>query len=142
MTSFFLRSLPSDAKGTVINMTSGLAYLVMPGYSAYSLGKLVNLQMAAQVAAENPNVTSVALHPGVVHTEMTTDAFKRFALDTPELLGGIAVWLSTEKASFLSGRFVASNWSVDDLYERREEIKSGNQLQMDLQGTFGVGQFN
>lgn len=142
MTSYFLKSLPRDTKATIVNMTSGLAYQVMPGYSAYSLGKLVNLQMAAHVAAENPYVTSVSLHPGVVNTEMTVDAFKRFALDSPELVGGIAVWLSTEKAAFLSGRFVASNWSVDDLYERREEIKSGKLLQMDLLGNFGAEQFN
>ncbi|KAH6880662.1 hypothetical protein B0T10DRAFT_446296 [Thelonectria olida] len=142
-TTYFLKSLPSDdTKATIINMTSGMAYGIFPGASAYSIGKLNNLQLAALVAAENPNVTAIALHPGVVMTDMLAPEFKRFAFDTPELVGGTAVWLATEKAKFLSGRFVGCNWNVDDLYERREEIQSGKLLQIDLTGTFGADQFN
>jgi hypothetical protein len=118
-----------------------MGYMVLPGNSAYSLGKMVNLQMAAFVAAENPNVTSVALHPGVVDTEMTVESFKRFALDTPELIGGTGVWLSTDKGRALSGRFVACNWDVNDLTERAEEIKTGGLLQMNLTGKLGAEQF-
>lgn len=141
VTSHFLRSLPAASRGTVITLTSGMGWLVSPGASAYSLGKLVNLQMAAYVAAEAPNVTSVALHPGVVATDMTQESFRRFALDSPELVGGVGVWLATERARFMSGRVMNSNWNVDDLYERREEILEGKLLQIDLRGTFGPEQF-
>lgn len=141
MTSHFLKSLPSTSHGTIINLTSGMGYGIYPGNSAYSLGKLVNLQMATLVAAESPNVTSVSLHPGLVSTDMVVDSFQKFALDTPELVGGVAVWLSTEKARFMNGRFMNSNWDVDDLFERREEVQSGKLLQIDLQGTFGAEQF-
>lgn len=141
MTTHFLKQLPSTAHGTIISLTSGMAYGVYPGNSAYSLGKLINLQMATLVAAESPNVTSVALHPGVVMTDMTAPEFRKFALDTPELVGGVAVWLSTEKARFMNGRYMNSNWSVDDLYEKREEIQSSKLLQIDLQGTFGAEHF-
>ena len=72
---------------------------------------------------------------------MATDSFKRFALDTPELVGGTAVALCTEKGRGLTGRFVACNGSIDDLVERVEEIKAGKLLQIDLAGTFGVEQF-
>lgn len=142
MTTNFLKSLPEESHGTIINLTSGMAYGIYPGNSAYSLGKLVNLQMAAYVAAESPNVTSVSLHPGIVHTNMTTQSFKKFALDTPELVGGVAVWLSTEKAKFMNGRYMNVNWNVNDLYERREEIQEGKLLQIDLRGNFGVEQFH
>lgn len=144
MTSHFLRALPAGAaaaRGTIITLTSGLAWLVDPGNSAYSLGKLVNLQMAAYVAAEAPGVTSVSLHPGIIPTDMTQESFRRFALDTPELVGGVGVWLATDRARFMDGRVMNSNWHVDDLYERREEIVGGNLLRMDLQGTFGPEQF-
>lgn len=141
MTSHFLKSLPKESPGNIINLTSGASYGVYPGMSAYSLGKLINLQMTTYIAAENPNVTAMALHPGVVDTEMTVDSFKRFALDTPELVAGVAVWLCTEKAKFLNGRYVNSNWSVDDLYKRKDEIQSGKLLQIDLTGTFGAEQF-
>lgn len=141
MTSYFLKALPSTSQGTIINMTSAMGYGIYPGHSAYGLGKMINLQMAAYVAAETPNVTSVSLHPGVVSTDMVVDSFAKFALDTPELVGGTAVWLSTEKAKFMDGRYMNSNWNVDDLYERREEIHQGNLLQIDLRGTFGADQF-
>lgn len=141
MTSNFLKSLPAESHGTIINLTSMMAWGIFPGSSAYSLSKLINLQMAAYVAAESKNVTSVSLHPGVVKTDMTLESFRKFALDTPELVGGVAVWLATEKARFMNGRFMNINWNVDDLYERREEIQQGNLLQIDVQGTFGAEQF-
>lgn len=152
MTSYFLKSLPAsgaqrdNGHHTIINLTSGMGWGIYPNSSAYALSKLINLQMAAYVAAESqqpqsPAVTSVALHPGIVQTGMTLDSFKKFALDTPELVGGVAVWLATAKARFMNGRVMNSNWNVDDLYERREEIVSGKLLQIDLLGRFGAEQF-
>jgi hypothetical protein len=97
--------------------------------------------MAAYIAAESPNVTAVALHPGIVMTDSTMDVFKQFALDTPELVGGTAVWLSTEKAAFLSGRYVAANWSVDELARRKDEIVSKGELTIQIAGKLGKEQF-
>ncbi|KAL7907508.1 hypothetical protein GGI35DRAFT_470707 [Trichoderma velutinum] len=142
MTTYFLKSLPHDHRGTIINLTSGMAFGVYPGNSAYSLGKLLNLQLAAYVAAENSNVTSVALHPGLVHSGTTAPAFERFALDTSELVGGVSVWLSSEKGRFMNGRYMNVNWSVDDLTRRQEEIKKEGLLQIDLTGKFGYQQFS
>jgi hypothetical protein len=75
-------------------------------------------------------------------TNSVTDAFKRFALDTPELVGGIGVWLATDKARFLSGRFISANWSVDDLMARKDELIAGNDLKIVYQGKFGLDQFH
>jgi len=36
---------------------------------------------------------------------------------------------------------VVSEWSVDDLVERKGEIEEGGLLRMDLRGTFGREQF-
>jgi short-subunit dehydrogenase len=141
MTTHFLKSLPSTKRGTIINLTSGIVHGIVPAKSAYSLGKLISLQLTPYVANENPNVVCVSLHPGIVMTDMTDEMFKPFALDTPRLAGGTAVWLATEKAKFLSGHYVDTAWDVEELYERREEITSGQLLQMGLQGTFGPEQF-
>jgi NAD(P)-dependent dehydrogenase (short-subunit alcohol dehydrogenase family) len=138
----FLKLLGKERKGSIINLTSTLAYRAIPTTSSYSLSKLVSLQIQAFVAAENPNVTAVSLHPGIVLTDMTMDMFRPFAKDTPELVGGIAVWLSTEKAAFLSGRYVESNWSVDDLAARKDEIVSQGKLSIVLKGEFGKQQFD
>ena len=69
------------------------------------------------------------------------DSFKRFALDTPNLVGGTGVWLATDAARFLTGRFVSANWSVDDLLKRKDEISAGNDLKVIYQGNFGLDQF-
>lgn len=73
--------------------------------------------------------------------DIHTDSFKRFALDTPELVGGSVVWLATNNARFLSGRFVSANWSVDDLQQRKDHILASTDLKMIYAGTFGLDQF-
>jgi hypothetical protein len=44
------------------------------------------------------------------------------------LQGGVAVWLATDKARWLSGRYVSANWSVEELVERKEEILNDKKL--------------
>jgi NAD(P)-dependent dehydrogenase (short-subunit alcohol dehydrogenase family) len=109
--------------------------------SGYNISKLATLQLTAHLAAAYPNVTAIALHPGLVDTDMVRDEFRRFDLDSPALVGGLAVWLSSEKAKFLTGRVMVSHWDVDDLLERKDEIVGGRLLQIDLNGTFGKEQF-
>jgi NAD(P)-dependent dehydrogenase (short-subunit alcohol dehydrogenase family) len=144
-TQQFLKQLPSpDSPAKIITLTTGLAYIVYPTTSAYGISKLAVLQLMAYVAAENPNVVATALHPGIVMTDMTKDDFKKFALDTPELVGGIGVWLAGwdgPDRSFLSGRFVASNWDVEDLVGRKDEILEKDLLKMDLNAKLGAEQF-
>ena len=53
-------------------------------------------------------------------------------------MGGFTVWLSTEAATFLNGRVVTANWSVDDLVAKKEHILAGADLKMALQGEFGL----
>lgn len=145
MTQSFLKHLPSaDTPAKIITLTTGAAYEVFPSLSAYGISKLTVLQLMTYVAAESPNVFAVALHPGIVDTEMTIDSFKRFALDTPELVGGVGVWLAGWQGvdrKFLEGRFVSANWDVEELVKRKEEIEKEGLLKMDLKGTLGAGQF-
>ncbi|KZL67436.1 short chain dehydrogenase reductase [Colletotrichum incanum] len=143
-TFHFLRSLPSTSHGTIVNVTT-IAHWIVPGMSSYVLAKLASLQLAAYVAAETApqgNVTAIGLHPGLVHTDMTSDYFRPFAQDSPELVGGTAVWLCSERARFLNGRFMAANWDVGDLYKRRGEIVERDLLKIDMAGKFGAEQFD
>ncbi|KAK4118200.1 NAD(P)-binding protein [Parathielavia appendiculata] len=138
----FLKALPSPSTpATIVNLVSAAAWLVYPFMAGYSISKLAALQLMTHIAAAYPNVTTVSLHPGLVKTDMLQDEFRRFNLDSPALIGGLTVWLSTEKAKFLTGRTIVSNWSVDDLVERKEEIEAGNLLRINLTGKFGKGQF-
>ncbi|KAK9429600.1 hypothetical protein V1505DRAFT_373538 [Lipomyces doorenjongii] len=134
---YFLQVLGTEKKGTIVGVTSGGGLMVIPGISAYSIAKLANLQLSTYISAENPNVTAVAFHPGIVMTDMMTESFEPFAKDTPALAGGVVVWLSTDAASFMDGRYMTTNWSVDELMTKKEEIVSKDLLKIKLSGDFG-----
>ncbi|KAL2831601.1 hypothetical protein BJY01DRAFT_240063 [Aspergillus pseudoustus] len=137
MTQQFLQLNGKDTEATIINITSAAALNATPCLSSYSLSKLCQIQLQRFVQAENPNVRAVSLHPGIVMTRMTPPAFHRFARDTFGLVGGVAVWLATDQAAFMNGRYISVNWSVDELIERKDEIVSKGLLEVGLQGKFG-----
>ena len=137
----FLKLLGKEKKGAIISLTTFAAHKPFPALSGYSISKLASTQLQAFIALENPNVTSVAVHPGLILTDATLDYFKPFAKDSPELLGGLGVWLATEMAEFLSGKYVEVNWSVDELMERKDEIVKGGKLSICIKGDFGSEQF-
>ena len=120
------------------------AYEVYPNFSGYGLSKLVVTQLMDYVRTENPDVVAVAVHPGIVRTDMLKKGFEPFAHDTPELVGGLATWLAAwqgEDRKFLSGRYLSANWDVDDLMKRKDEIVKQELLKMNLMGRFGERYF-
>jgi hypothetical protein len=44
------------------------------------------------------------------------------------------VWLASPEARFLKGKFLWSNWDVDELKARREELESSTALSVGLGG--------
>ncbi|KAF2973417.1 hypothetical protein GQX73_g160 [Xylaria multiplex] len=143
VTRSFINQLPTrDAPATIINLTTGAAWKGNPMAPGYSISKLVAQQLIPAVAAVHPNITAVALHPGLLDTDMLPQSMRHFDRETPELVGGLAVWLSHPHAHFLSGKVIASQWDVDDLLARKLEIQGGNDLTVDLVGKFGPGQFS
>ena len=52
----------------------------------------------------------------------------RHARKTVDLAGGTALYLSTEPASFLSGRFVFSNWDMEQVEKLKGDIESNDLL--------------
>jgi NAD(P)-dependent dehydrogenase (short-subunit alcohol dehydrogenase family) len=141
VTQGFLKLLGQERKGAIISLTTFAAHMPFPGLSSYSISKLALTQLQAFIAVECPNVTAVAIHPGLILTDATLDYFKPFAKDSPELLGGLGVWLATENAAFLSGKYVEVNWSVDELMERKDEIVKEGKLSIGIKGKFGSEQF-
>src|SRR5271169_2515792 len=136
----FLALLGPSKRGTIIELSAALAIHVIPGTSGYSLSKLATIQLAAFIAAENPNVTAVALHPGIVMTDMVLSGAEKFATDSPELAGGVALWLTTTEAEFLNGKYMSANWDVDEVVAKKEEILDEKLLTLGLSGTFGTGE--
>ncbi|KAI1752575.1 hypothetical protein F4782DRAFT_124793 [Xylaria castorea] len=143
VTRSFINQLPTpETRATIINLTTGASWKGNPMMPGYSVSKLVAQQQIPSIAAVYPNITAVALHPGLLDTDMLPQSMRQFDRETPELVGGLAVWLSHPHAQFLSGRAIASQWDVNDLLSRKAEILGGNDLTMDLVGKFGPQQFS
>ncbi|KAI8632517.1 NAD(P)-binding protein [Xylariaceae sp. FL1651] len=142
ITRAFINQLPTpETRATIINLTTGAAWKGNPMMPGYSVSKLVAQQQIPSIAAVYPNITAVALHPGLLDTDMLPNSMRHFNNEAPELVGGVAVWLSHPHAHFLSGRVIASQWDVDDLLAREDDIRASNDLTLDLVGKFGPGQF-
>lgn len=137
----FLRQLPSpDAPAAIVNVSSWQPFFVVPQMSGYFMSKFIVDHLSTYVAAEYPNVAAVSLYPGLVPTDMLREPFRTlFDHTSAELVGGTAVWLCHKKADFLSGRWIAVNWDVEDLVARREEIVREDLLKLSLRGGFGAG---
>ncbi|EXJ67378.1 uncharacterized protein A1O5_09391 [Cladophialophora psammophila CBS 110553] len=137
----FLKLLGANRSGSIITVSSGFAVYVDGGASSYSVSKLTSLRFSEYLAAEYPNVNCVTIQPGIMDTTIAIDHHKPFALDSPELVGSTGVWLATDAAAWLSGRFISANWSVDELIARKEAILAGDDLTIRYQGKFGYEQF-
>jgi NAD(P)-dependent dehydrogenase (short-subunit alcohol dehydrogenase family) len=107
---------------------------MLVGLSGYLVAKLALAKTIEFLALENPHVSFLAVHPGMVDTDLfrasgaTPDML---AMDTPKLSAGFSLWAALPEAKFLSGKFIWANWDVEELKNLKEEI-SGNKL------TFGV----
>ena len=134
----FLQLLGTSSPGVIISCTSGLGLYNVPTPSGYSIAKRATMHLTEFLSAENPNVTAVAYHPGIVFTEILQGKLHNwdtFAKDTPELAGAVAVWLASEEARFMNGKYMSANWDVEEMKLRKEEIQGGA-LAMGLKGEF------
>ncbi|KAF9876189.1 short chain dehydrogenase reductase [Colletotrichum karsti] len=127
--SFLSTTNPSHA--AVVALTSGTTALpvsMLPGLSPYMASKLAQTKIIEFLAAENPNLFAVTLHPGMVET----DIFKKsgakaeaLPMDKVQLPAHFTVWLTSSEAAFLNGRSVWANWDVEELKKSAETIQSG-----------------
>ena len=57
--------------GIIINVTSGLSFLLGPGISSYAVSKEAGVRFFQIVGMENPKLRIVSVQPGVIETEMS-----------------------------------------------------------------------
>lgn len=62
-----------SSRGSVIFVSSGAAANAYSGWSAYSASKAAINSIAQSLALEEPTITTLAIRPGVVDTEMQND---------------------------------------------------------------------
>ncbi|KAK5107074.1 hypothetical protein LTR62_001892 [Meristemomyces frigidus] len=120
--------LPSRNPASIL-IGINAATIQIPGdfarnFSAYNSSKLAALKILEILAAEHPDLHVVSMHPGVVESNMTRKVGLHLEhFDSVQLAGNFAVWLCSEEAKFLRGRFAWSNWDVDELKARKDEIE-------------------
>ncbi|RAL06172.1 SDR family NAD(P)-dependent oxidoreductase [Aspergillus ibericus CBS 121593] len=124
---------------TLIALTAATTFPanMVPGLSAYMSSKLALHKVIEYVAAENPGIFAVALHPGMVETGVFRKSGgdkEVLPMDCVDLPADFMVWLASPEAGFLNGRYVWANWDVEDLRAKGEEIKKGLELMVGVYG--------
>ncbi|KAI4258277.1 MAG: hypothetical protein L6R42_005194, partial [Xanthoria sp. 1 TBL-2021] len=90
--------------------------------------KFAQVKLLELVAAENPGIYVASVHPGFVETAMFRKSgyqANAYPMDTVQLPAHFLVWMASHEAEFLGGRTVWSNWDVEELKARAEEIRKG-----------------
>ncbi|KAL2833634.1 hypothetical protein BJY01DRAFT_90608 [Aspergillus pseudoustus] len=128
----------NPAHASIIGLTSGVVFppTIQPGLSAYVASKLALVKVIEYIAAENPHVFASALNPGMIKTAMFDKLGDTTGVpfDNVNLPADFILWLASNEASFLNGRFVYANWDVTELKDRAEEIKAGIPLTSGING--------
>lgn len=72
------------SKGIIINVSSGASIEPVSGWSSYCTAKAAINQFTRSLALEEPTITSLALRPGIVDTEMQKNIRDNGQLGMPE----------------------------------------------------------
>ncbi|KAF7536568.1 hypothetical protein G7054_g4407 [Neopestalotiopsis clavispora] len=123
---------------TVVNVSSSAAHMNFGGvYASYSVAKWANYRLWDLLGHQFPDLRVFHIQPGIVDTAMNREAGGVAASgheDKASLPAGFMVWLASPEAQFLKGKFLWTNWDVDELKAKAEEIQSGSFLNLDLVG--------
>jgi len=120
MTQHFLAQ--ANGIGTVVSMMSGAIGDVFPGMGGYTASKLALARIMENLHAEQLGIRVFMLIPGIVQTEMTVDAMKPYAKDSPNLTGGWTLFLSTQRAEWMRGGIVSVNWDIKEMEDHKDQI--------------------
>lgn len=145
-TRAFLRSVPVPAERpaapsrAIVNVSSIGANLLLPIHSAYGAPKAAVNRFTEYTAVEGVplGVQAICYHPGgIADTDITKNSpafMKGMYNESPELAALTAVYLSTPKASYLTGRYVDARWDLGELEGKKEKIMKEDLLKTALLG--------
>ena len=122
----------------MITVGSAVAHMMDKGLSAYQTSKFAVCRFSEIVAKdyESEGLVAIVAHPGAVATDLVSflpeEARQLYFTETVELAGDTFAWLARERRSWLSGRFIASTWDMEELEARKDEIVSRDLLKFRL----------
>ena len=130
--------------GRIINLSGGGAAYPNPRFSAYASSKAAVVRFTETLAEEvkDFNITVNVIAPGLVNTRMQEEILKtggkagKKALEkamkakeegvSPELAASLVVFLSSEEAGRITGKFISAVWDDwKNLPSRLREIQEG-----------------
>jgi len=137
VTRALLPLLLRDGDRTIINTSSIGAHNVRPGMSGYQISKLALLRLTEFLAVEyaDQGLLAYAIHPGGVMTELSEHmpAYTHpILIDKAELAGDTLAFLTAERRTWLSGRYLSVNWDMGELLAKAEDIVRGDLLKVRL----------
>ena len=140
MTRAFLRARTKKTPAAII-MTSSLATnALIPLSSAYGSIKAALTRLTEWIDFEERarGVQAIAFHPGgIANTDMTSTSpefMQSWFTETAELAAGTALYLSTDRAGYLGGRWVDARWDMEELESLESKIGEEDLLKMSLLG--------
>jgi len=113
--------------GHLILISSIGAQLLTPGASDYQTSKHAINRLCEFINLDHgeDGIKCFAVHPGGVPTILARnmpEAIHSSLVDKPELAAGFIVWLCSGRADWAKGRYLASNWDVNELLQMKEQI--------------------
>jgi NAD(P)-dependent dehydrogenase (short-subunit alcohol dehydrogenase family) len=113
--------------GYLILISSVGAQLLTPGASGYQTSKHAINRLCEFVNVEHgeEGIKCFAIHPGGVATDLAKNMPEELRVnlvDSPDLAAGFIVWLCSGKANWARGRYLSSNWDVDELTQLKDRI--------------------
>ncbi|KIX08898.1 uncharacterized protein Z518_03555 [Rhinocladiella mackenziei CBS 650.93] len=120
---------------TMVNLSSIGAQMSTPGASAYQTAKFALLRLTEFLNVEygERGLIAYCMHPGAVPTELAwkmPDFVKVNLIDTPELMSDTVVFLTQKRREWLRGRYLSSNWDMQELLAMQDEIVEKDMLKM------------
>lgn len=120
-------SASGSTGGHLILISSIGAQFVRPGASSYQTTKHAINRLCEFVNADHgeDGVKCFAIHPGGVPTVLAKKMPRELhslSIDEPDLAAGFAVWISSGRADWARGRYLSSNWDVDELMQLKDQI--------------------
>ncbi|KAK7227932.1 hypothetical protein V2G26_000102 [Clonostachys chloroleuca] len=128
----FQRQGKKEGKVLIYVSTNATHFHGLPmHYTAASSPRLAFNRMLSDLAINTPvdQMQILSIHPGFVLTpENMTHGYKADSLgvpfDDPSLPGNFFVWAATKKAQFLHGRFLWTNWDVEELMAMKVKFEA------------------
>jgi NAD(P)-dependent dehydrogenase (short-subunit alcohol dehydrogenase family) len=113
--------------GHLILISSIGAQLLTPGASDYQTSKHAVNRLCEFINIDHgeDGIKCFAVHPGGVPTNLALkmpESIHSSLVDNPELAAGFIVWLCSGKADWAKGRYLSSNWDVNELLQIKDQI--------------------